>query len=778
MNSKFLMSVAALAATMVLTVSADPFQEAYDAQMKAARGWGMHSRPEQVLEKLPGVLAFIEEETKAGGHGKELAALSRYTLEALSRGRDFKSGVALAERLFWDGEAEMQVRIEAAHYLAMRAVDEFAEFAVADAYYAHLAELNPYPLFLRSEIARHRAYLFTLRDDKAGAIAFLEAERAKVPETDALSRLRYDEVIAGVYGNFFDYAGKLAFWQGRGNRYQVFKVFASGDIMDFPRGEAAARDVIANEPSLSARREAWLWLWGRDTAFCKANIAKALGEKPADTNAFYSALGSVFTAVNKRNPQAGLAPGWDKDWALLAETWELYREIGRAAGLDARFEAAQYAAAAYAGLRDRTKAKEVVQTGLGNPKLAPEDIYEFQLMAEILSLTGDAKTMAAHLAETEPRLGKDCPAKARKERFERAGSLPVLMCDEACARVVASYYREHMDPVLPRKVYTVKFSERPVSGPGDWADLPVKPEESAFDRTFGGPGMDFLVTDVTTGDRGNAVEGGETSRAFPTTLQVVADEWGVHILYTFYDKRARQFESGELDAGGFESYIAAGDNQPYSGMLCKLQRRARVRIMSTTYEAPGHRRIDPADAQTVRSETIFTDDAALQYTAFSWDLFAEHVPADGGTWDFESIFWGPVRSAWNGTASIHGRSTWGLLRFELGDAARAKILKLQLFRAVGLYKAEKTPGGTSANAAQEGIFDHWRDRSVGDPAFYDKCLKPLVAELDAVAERVKAEMSDAEVKEIAEAYLSRFLNIRSEVARLRADYLDDIQFNP
>ena len=47
-----------------------------------------------------------------------------------------------------------------------------------------------------------------------------------------------------------------------------------------------------------------------------------------------------------------------------------------------------------------------------------------------------------------------------------------------------------------------------------------------------------------------------------------------------------------------------------------------------------------------------------------------------------------------------------------------------------------------------------------------------MAELDPIAERVKAGMSDADVKSIAGTYLSRFRDIRFEVARLRTRYLD------
>ena len=53
----------------------------------------------------------------------------------------------------------------------------------------------------------------------------------------------------------------------------------------------------------------------------------------------------------------------------------------------------------------------------------------------------------------------------------------------------------------------------------------------------------------------------------------------------------------------------------------------------------------------------------------------------------------------------------------------------------------------------------------------ETCLKPLMAELDPVAEKVNAGMSDADVRAIAEAYLGRFRDIRFEVARLRTRYM-------
>ena len=743
-------------------VPVDPFKAEYEKHLKTSRKWTMHSQPSEILKAMPPVLAFIEEEVKKGGHEKEINALMSDALGCYRQAGDYKTGVSIANRLYANETLGYYTRLPAAQYLAIGAVDAKRDYAAADAYYAKLATLKPQNPFMKPDIAKARADLYVLRNDKAGALAFLEGERAKVPERDAFARELYDDKIAEVYGAFFDYAGKLAFWQKRGNKRKIFKLLDAGEVMNRELRDRTARGLVADDKELGVRREAWMSLWKHDAAFCEANLRRVLGTSVAETNAFCNALAKQV---------GGCA--WNKDWEGVVRSWDLYRRIGRTVGNVPSFDCAQYAAIGCAAAHDKAKAAEAARAGLENQKLKPEERYQLSLMAEMLGLAGDEKAMLSKLSEIEPRFGEGLPFKDRKSRFERAGGLGYLSCDDALARACAAYYRQHMDPVLPRKTYTVKFSERPVGGAGDWANMPFKPEESPFDRKFGGANMDFMTTDVATGDRGNAVQGGAKAREFPTTLQVVADEWGIHFLYTFYDARARQFASGELDAGSFESYIAAGENRPYSCFLCQLRKRAQIDVMNTTYDMPGHRRIDAANRQHVRSETVFTDDAAMQYTGFSWDCFADHVPADGNTWDFESVFWGPVQAAWNGTKSIHGRSTWGQLRFELGEAARIRILRDQLFRAVGLYRNEKSPKGAGVGAAQPGVFDRWADDVFGDPEFYERSLKPLVAELDEAAARVNFAMTDDDVKELSEKYLSRFLNVRYEVARRHRDYMKE-----
>ena len=68
-------------------------------------------------------------------------------------------------------------------------------------------------------------------------------------------------------------------------------------------------------------------------------------------------------------------------------------------------------------------------------------------------------------------------------------------------------------------------------------------------------------------------------------------------------------------------------------------------------------------------------------------------------------------------------------------------------------------------------FDRWADPVVGDPAFYEASLKPLEAELKAYAKRVTPEMTDADVNDIYEHAVPRWIGLKHVIDRLRREYL-------
>ena len=74
---------------------------------------------------------------------------------------------------------------------------------------------------------------------------------------------------------------------------------------------------------------------------------------------------------------------------------------------------------------------------------------------------------------------------------------------------------------------------------------------------------------------------------------------------------------------------------------------------------------------------------------------------------------------------------------------------------------------------KDAIFAYWQDEELGDPAFYEAVLKPLRERLDKGLEKVKVEMSDEDVADVAQNYLQQWRDLRFTVDRLRAAYVKE-----
>ena len=92
-------------------------------------------------------------------------------------------------------------------------------------------------------------------------------------------------------------------------------------------------------------------------------------------------------------------------------------------------------------------------------------------------------------------------------------------------------------------------------------------------------------------------------------------------------------------------------------------------------------------------------------------------------------------------------------------AARARIVRRQLFRARRIYESAK---------GLCGAIGKWNDDVYGDVAFYKKDLVPLVTRYDAIAARLDAQTSDADVLRLAAEVLPKWLCLEEVVGRLRA----------
>ena len=737
------------------------------------RNYSVHSYDDDVLKQVPPALAFIAAHEGNVSNRNVVAEVAYHVIQTAARGRDLELCKPTAEKLLAMEGIPYVWRIEAASYLAA-SLTEQGDYKAADALYAPFVALDPSKIPVNDWIGAvaRRADLYTRQNDLQGALGLLASVRENPPGNDGLKALirgRLDDEAISIYKTFYRYEEAFAFCLSKGRKASAFALLSGGLIDDAPRASKLAKEILAdeNEP-IASRRAAWAWLFCRDAAAADKYYPAMLGKTARETNEVCNVLKGMLVRGTEHNVYDVFTPAFFFDCKVTIRVWEAYLKSVRIAGAQPEFGPAQYAMVAYAGDGQMRAAVEAAKAGLANDKLKPEELFELGLAAKTLALGGSADAIAKAIAAADSELAGDLSKAERLKRLDRVGAAALASRNENLARGFAQY-RGTLKPDLPKQRYTVKFSSRPIAGAGDWANLPFHPEEQAFTRKYGGADLSFMTTDVATGDRGSAAQGGHAQH--PTTLQIAADEWGLHFLFTFYDPRARSFEAGALDAGSYECYLAPGEGQPYTCFLCYPRKDALAGCYHTAYSGSGHRRVDDGNPTKFRSETCFTDDCVMNYVAFSWDNFATLVPTDKSVWDFESVFWGPVASAWNGTESIHGRSTWGQLTFEFTRADRVKILRAQIFKAVNAYKAEKSANAPIAGCVQGGVFDFWQDEALGDPAFYEQRLRPIEDRLDAAAARATVGMPDAEVESLAQDYLAQWRDIRYIVSRLRSEYL-------
>lgn len=242
----------------------------------------------------------------------------------------------------------------------------------------------------------------------------------------------------------------------------------------------------------------------------------------------------------------------------------------------------------------------------------------------------------------------------------------------------------------------------------------------------------------------------------------MADAWGLHFRLEVFDDEAAKIAAGYASAGSLEAYLAPGENTPYHAFLHTFE-PGGLTVYNCAYSQVDHREIDAKDRAACREEVAMTDESVVLYFAVSWRAYATRVPSDGAVWDSEPMFWGrKANCSWNGLRTIHGRSTWGRLRFALPADERRRILRPFLVSARRGYEAAKRPVGAVGR---------WLNAEVGDPGSYENAVKPIVERLDASASRVMSEMDDATVDELATTALHAWHNLSFEIPRLRADYL-------
>ena len=664
--------------------------------------------------------------------------------------------VSIAEALVANTNSPASYRIHAATLLAgarRRAGDKVGANRLLESCY-RFKGCTPADL---ETVAKAIAYPLFLEDRCDAAV---EAYRQTLRYNDSQDmQSRVDKLVVEMYGKFFRMEDIRDYWLSRGKRIEAARVYQN-NLNERDVAERLYKEVIEDpQASFGEHLDAWAHYMGQ-ADLCERYLPVVLTGSDKQTN-------EVMRAIERRIWESrGDSAAYVGNYDQVVRLYGIYERIRKTAPRPRTFQLMQYVAFAYCGIRDFESAakicREAVEEGVAQ---SPADVFQFNMMAALLTFKGDEAATLAELRKADAKFRGDLDDKTHLSRLDRLGSAALVGALDPLARAVAEN-RKSLFEKWPKREYVVHYSEKPITGPEGWDSLSFEPETQLMDREYGGNYQFLLETDVGTGNRGEGI-GSEKDRedGKVPAIQIACDAKGIHFRFEAPDEKVRDVAAGLTGAGSFEAYVAAGENEPYYCLLMDVAPNAKVSVWNTTYSTEGHKRIPSNDQSLCKSETAFTDHSTVSYIMLSWNAFSTLIPETGSVWEFGCFHWGRAdRAAWNGAESAHGRSQWGRLVFDLPIKARIEILKGVIYDARRIYNGAKGAYGM-------GPIDRWRDPVVGDPAFYEECLAPLVKKLDAYLPLVKADMPDEDVLKVAEEALPHWRDIRHEVARLRTRYL-------
>jgi len=321
----------------------------------------------------------------------------------------------------------------------------------------------------------------------------------------------------------------------------------------------------------------------------------------------------------------------------------------------------------------------------------------------------------------------------------------------------------------PVKTFEMTYFENPVTGLSDFFALKDRPAPQMMDRKYGG-NMDFLVTDVATGER----KVSDAKFINFDKIYAFCDENGLHFVIEVPSRNPQAAVQGLENGGSFELYISSGRHQPHTCILANVGSN-KTNVYNTTYDTNLHHRMRNNNPDDLYCDVRAGKNSVWQHIFIDWNNFYSCLPENGTEWDFENLHWASFMGGygWNGTKSIHGHSTWGKLKFHLTSAQENRIRYHAIVRAKTFYEQEKNSISNNYKERQPGAVNMWQDPVIGDTGFFETQVKPLTDKLDSYLPLVKTDMSDSDIRKVYNEAAKDWYNIVHILDERRAAYLQD-----
>ncbi len=254
--------------------------------------------------------------------------------------------------------------------------------------------------------------------------------------------------------------------------------------------------------------------------------------------------------------------------------------------------------------------------------------------------------------------------------------------------------------------------------------------------------------------------------AYKTGLHIVFDENAVHIYARIDDPEAEKVAQGMQGGASLEwTFQPGADHAYHTFFFNSLPDSSDPHWVN--WAGPTKRYRLTYDGIT--KDAVITKKGFAAHVAIPWLYVYDRLPGkeQGNNWKLGLCVWNKGSRTLGGMVHELGRAL--KLDFEMTPEQRTALERTICIQAFAKYNKIRNDAG--------GIIQNWNDYLLGDPEFYEKCLKDYIAELDEAGKKLMAPAADADIHAIFTKYVPQWAEINYMLDEKRAEYLKSKLFS-
>lgn len=246
---------------------------------------------------------------------------------------------------------------------------------------------------------------------------------------------------------------------------------------------------------------------------------------------------------------------------------------------------------------------------------------------------------------------------------------------------------------------------------------------------------------------------------YRTGVHILADPAGVHVFVRGNDPAIEEVMLGKRGGPGLEQLIRPHDDRAYhSWYFDSVPSTKDPHYVNWATPSPTYR----YTYDYMTKDAVLTKDGYVAHTYIPWLMFYDNLPVNGHKWKYGIQVWAGANTR-TLSGMVHELSRAIHLDFKMTPAQVQKLKRTIAIQLYNRYNKIRWDRGDQIRI--------WEDPVLGDVAFWDAEVKPLIDELDAAGKKLLETKTDAEAAVFFEKYAATWAEIGYVIAGKRAAYL-------